>query len=358
MDLYDRLIGIIPENEPAVRERVLFERGKVLYGAYRFEAAEKDFAAVAALCPAREAEMAFLSALCRYGAGHDVEAADAARTLLKVTTDEKLRAEVQFWLAKYAYGHREYGQARSAFAVCATNGHLSAARRIESFGRAARASAALSDYAGVVDFATRAATNEVALRALQRQTPETAAVADVFLLQGEALMELARFNEAILVLERVTRLTVPAALTHRAAMLRADCLFAMGADDERRYRQALEAYRTLLREKALTPSLRIAAAFKAGRTLEKLNLGAEAVDLYYVQVVTAYCDGLRDGTWYDVDARTFFSRAAFMLADYYERRGEKDQAVRILTYVVRAEVPAAAEARRRIARLTKKGGVW
>jgi hypothetical protein len=82
----------------------------------------------------------------------------------------------------------------------------------------------------------------------------------------------------------------------------------MGTEEyELHYRQALEAYRTLLREKALAPSLRIAAAFKAGRTLEKLNLAAEAVDLYYVQVVTAYCDGLRDGTWYDVDARTFFS---------------------------------------------------
>jgi hypothetical protein len=127
---------------------------------------------------------------------------------------------------------------------------------------------------------------------------------------------------------------------------------------ESRYRQALAAYRTLLREKALSPSLRIAAAFKVGRALEKLHLGAEAVDQYYVQVVTAYCDGLRDGTWYDADARTFFSRAAFVLADFYEARGESRQAVRVLEYVIRADVPAAAEARRRIARLTKKGGVW
>ena len=170
------------------------------------------------------------------------------------------------------------------------------------------------------------------------------------------LMEQARFGEAVLVLGRVQRLAVPEDLLRRAAVLKADCLFAMGADDDRRYLQALDAYRAVLRDEKLTPSQRLAVSFKIGRSLEKLRRIEEAVDYYYVHVVLAYCDGVRAKTWFDGDARAFFTRAAFILADCYEARGEGRQAVRVLDYLVKTGVPAAREARRRIEQIEKKGG--
>ncbi len=359
IERYNKLLATKnPEPSEDQRVDILIGRGKSLYGAYRFEEAEKDFAAVAGLRPSRKNEMAFLSALCLYGAGKDADAALAARELLK-TAEPVLRAEVVFWLAQYDYGHREYSAARSGFADCATNAHLSAGRRIEALGRAARCCAAQSDYAGVVDFATRATTNAVAVKAIAQPTAETPAVAEAFILQGEALMEMARFSEAVLVLARAQLLaSAPPELLRRAALLKADCLFAMGADDDRRYLQALDAYRALLRDEQISASQRLAVSFKVGRSLEKLGRRDEAADQYYVHVLMAYCDGIRAKTWFDGDARAFFTRAAFILADYYEARGEGRQAVRVLDYLVKTGVPAAREARRRIERLDRKGGVW
>ena len=359
IEIYTKLLkneGSITDSQ---RVDVLHRRGKALYGAYRFAEAEADFAAVAKLQPSRAAEMAYLSALCLYGAGRDEDAATAVRKLL--ASDElagSLRAEVEFWLAKYEFAHRNYQAALAGFVSCATNTSLSAGSRIESLGRAARCCAAQSDYAGVVEFATRATTNAIAVRAIAKKTPETAAVAEAFVLQGEALMELARFNEAVLVLSRAQRLDAPQKTLRRAAVLKADCLFAMGADDDRRYLQALDAYRALLRDESLTPSQRLAVAFKVGRTLEKLRRFEEAADQYYAQVVMAYYDGVNANTWFDGDACAFFTRAVFILADYYEARGEVRPAIRVLEYLT--GVPAAREARKRIQRLEakKKGGVW
>ena len=360
--LYTKLLE--KKNPPcadAQRVEALYGRGRAFYGAYRFAEAEADFASVAKLMPTRAPEMAFLSARCLYGAGRDGEAAEAAHKLLASGGgDDRLMADVAFWLAKYDFGHRDYAAARRGFEACATNTCLSAARRIEALGRAARCCAAQSDYAGVVENATRATTNAVAVRAIAKQTPETASVAEVFVLQAEALMELARFNEAMLVLSRAQLLAAPPELLRRAAVLKADCLFAMGADDERRYVQALDAYRAVQRDETLPPSVRLAVAFKIGRSLEKLRRFEEATDQYYVHVVMAYCDGVRAKTWFDGDARAFFTRAVFILADWYEARGEARQAIRVLDYLVKTGVPSAREARQRIQRLEekKKGGVW
>ena len=56
------------------------------------------------------------------------------------------------------------------------------------------------------------------------------------------------------------------------------------------------------------------------------------------------------------NARAFFARAVFILADRYEAAGLETQAADVLGYLVATGVPAAEEASRRIARLKRKGG--
>jgi hypothetical protein len=58
---------------------------------------------------------------------------------------------------------------------------------------------------------------------------------------------------------------------------------------------------------------------------------------------------------YGTPARTFFSRAAFALAEYLGGAGDWEGAVNVLERVRAAEVPASEEAARRIEEL-KKGG--
>ena len=79
------------------------------------------------------------------------------------------------------------------------------------------------------------------------------------------------------------------------------------------------------------------------------------MDQYYTQVVLAYREGRLAGGYFTDEARAVFSKAAFRLADEYESRGQDRQSIDILELVAASDVPAAAEAVRRIDRMRSKG---
>ena len=308
--------------------------------------------------------MDFLSVLCLYGDGKDEAARAAGRKLLETVAEGPLKGDLLMWLAKYDAGRREWTAAIRGFEACAANAHVGDAQRIEALVRGIRCASAMRDYPKAVELAGRVATNEVAVAAMKTARPESAHVAEALLVQGEALVELGRFKDAVQVLERAGRVPAPQALLRRAGLVRADCLFAMGADDSSRYLAAFEAYRTLLQDEDLPGSLRIAAAFKAGRALEKLDRQEDAVDQFYTNVVMDYWNAVNPASpdtsrrqWFDGNARAVFARTAFILSDYYVARRQPQQAEKMLSYIVSAKVPGADEAKRRIARLREKGGL-
>ena len=346
----------LPALTPAQRAKALECRGRANYRAYRFEDAERDFKAVAEVDPARAGEMRFFCSLCRYGAGRDDEAYASARALLEETPDSPLRADLLLWLGKFDFAQRNYGAAFAAFEACSTNQHVSIGRRLDALVRAARCMAAQSDYSKVIEIVSRVVAHPAAVAAAGQQTPETPIVAEALLLQGEALIDQARFDEAVLVLERTSRLPVSDDMRRRAAALRADCLFARGADNSAYYQKAVDAYRTVQQDADVPPSMRLVVSFKLARALEKMHNFSEASDQYYANVVMAYVDGVRAGILFDGNARSLFARAAFVLADSYEASGNRRQAERMLRYVVDAKVPSADAARERIARLRKESG--
>ena len=211
---------------------------------------------------------------------------------------------------------------------------------------AARAALAESDFARAIALSTR----------LAERYPKSASLPHALLVQGEALIELARFDEAVLVLDRLAVVEqVPAAERVRAQMLRADALYAMGADNPARYTAALEAYRAIRFGGMLSESEQIVVSFKMARVLEKMKRMDEAVDQYYTQVMLAYRSGRQRHMLFDDEARAAFSRAGFRLAEEYESRGRDEQAVAVLRLVEKSDVPAAAEASRRLARILTKG---
>ena len=358
---------------PEQRVRALSGRGKALYRVYRFSEAEADFAAVGKLDESRRDEMDFLIVLCKYGAGGDREASAAARALLARMADSPLRVDLQMWLATYDAGHREWPAAIAGFEACATNANVKAERRVEAFVRAARCAVELPDFQKALELAVGASTNVVAnaeaasgAEGAAKPSADATWAAEALVLQGEALSELGRFEDAEFVLERAARANGGEAMQHRAALVRANCYFVMGAGDAKRYQSAIDAYGMIQKDESYSPSQRIAASYNMARALEKLNRLDEAADVYYTNVVQAYWDGVRpDGSpgaenaprvWFDSSARQYFSRAVYNLADHYESRGELQQAARMLEYLVRAGLPAKDEARRRIARLKEKGG--
>ena len=377
IDVYSRLLGekagsdadLLDGGEPArantrplppltkaQKAKALESRGRANYRAYRFEDAEKDFTAAAQIDSARAGEMRFFCSLCRYGAGRDEDAYASARALLAETPDSPLRADLLLWLGKFDFAQRNYAAAFASFEDCSTNAHVSTVRRLDALVRAARCMAAQSDYPKVIEIVSRVVKHPAAVAAAAQKTPETPVLAEALLLQGEALIDQARFDEAVLVLERASRLPVPDEMRRRAAVLKADGLFARGADNSAYYQKAVDAYRNVQQDADVPPSMRLAVSFKLARALEKMHNYSEASDQYYTNVLMAYVDGVRAGVLFDGNARAFFARAAFNLADAYEASGNRRQAERMLRYVVDAQVPAADAARRRIARLRKESG--
>ncbi len=322
-------------------------RGRACYREYRFNDAAEDFRTVAKRAPAMSDGMRFLEALCLYGAGRDVDAKATAAALMDSTTDDGLRADLMLWCAKYEYNHGKYSEARTYFETFAGMSKTGR-QKAEALLWAARCSSALTEYSKAVDLATQAANSDTSNRTF---------FAETLLVQGEAVMELGRYAEAAQLFGRAAVQGADGPNALKAAVLRADALYAMGAGDASRYEEAIAAYRALPEGSALTPDRRIEVSFKIGRALEKLRRTKDAMDQYYRNVVLAYSEGTAKGVVFSEATRAFFARSAFLLADYYEAGGSFHAANEILNKVVAAGVPAAEEAKNRIAELKKKGGI-
>lgn len=230
MSRYRTVLGKYPDTGTAkklkriVEIRELESKGRDLYRDFRFEEARKVFSDVSAADSSRRERMAYFDVLCLYGMGKDDEALDKARKLADGCPDEKVRADATLWLAKFTYNRREWKESAALFVSFAEKSpeHPFAP---EALLWATRAAFADNDFARAIKFATSVA----------ERYPGTRAAASALLVQSESLMELARYDESVLVLERIA-LDEHAGKADRirARLLKADALFAMGADNPAR----------------------------------------------------------------------------------------------------------------------------
>lgn len=351
MKCYRKVLSDCPGTEVAEKLRRVVEimelesKGREFFREYSFAEAQKAFSSVAAADPRRKSRMEYFEVLCLYGQGRDDAALEKARALAAACPDEAVKADAVLWLAKFMFNRGEWKEASSLFlSYAATNAPSSSAA--EALGWAAKASFADGDYGKAIQITTQIAEKH----------PSSPVLPGALIVQGESLIELARYAEALLVLERVaTDEKAGQADRIHARLLVADSLFALGADDPRRYDAALKSYRELRFGGLLDSSGMITVSFRIGRTLEKLKRYDEAVEEYYSHVVLAYRDGRSNGGVFDDSARAAFSRAAFRLADDFESRGREFQAMNVLRLVSTSDVPAAEEAARRLERISRKG---
>jgi TolA-binding protein len=351
MAKYREVLKSYPETAVAVKlKRVveiheLEERGRELFKNYKFDEAREIFEKVSADEPKRKPKMDYFITLCLYGRGLEDEAYKRALELTKASPDNEVRADAMLWVAKFLYNRGDWKESGKCF-VSYVDALPSRADAPEALLWAARAAFADRNLQLAIDTVTSL---------VKKYPSDSETIAQALLVQGEALIALARFDEAVLVLERVGLSgKAGAADRARAQILRADALYAMGADNPARYTAALEAYRAV-RFTVTDHSLRLVLSFKIARTLEKLKQMDEAIDCYYSEVIVVYCNGRNRDIRYGDDARAAFSRAAFKVADEYEERGLNARAMRVLELVVESGLPAAEEARRRINRYNKKG---
>ena len=327
-----------------VHTRELETKGRALYREFKFAEAGAAFAEVGKADASRRERMAFFGALCQYGQGRDDEAERAVRILAETCPDREVRQEATLWLAKFLYNRREWKESGSFFVSAA--GVQGGAAAAEALLWAARAAFFDGNYSQAIQLSTEVVERHADAKAKPQ----------ALMLQGESLIELSRFDEAVLVLDRVlvAEDLRPDDRAH-AKMLRADALYAMGADNPSRYAAALEAYRDVRFGGDLSSGERLLLSYRIARSLDKLKRTEEAMDQYYTQVVLAYREGRLSGERFADEARAAFSKSAFRLADEYESRGQDRQVLDVLQLVAESDVPAAAEAVRRINKMRSKG---
>jgi tetratricopeptide (TPR) repeat protein len=352
MSRYRDALGRFPETAVAgklrkiVHVRELEAKGRDLYKAFRFAEAKEVFAQVAAEDPQKRPRMEFFGALCLYGQGLDDAALAKALAVAQAGTDVSVRADAALWAAKFLYNRCEWKESERLF-LAYSEMKKDGASVPEAMMWAARSAFSANDYQRAIQIAT----------ALAQSHPAAPQTVQALIVQGEALIELARFEEAVLVLDHAALAeNAPAQERVRARLLKADALFATGADNPARYAAALETYRAVIFGGTLSVGGRIAVSFKIAKALEKLKRVEEAIEQYYTQVVLAYREARAKGERLDDGARAAFSRAAFRLADEYESRGRDYQAIHVLELVATSDVPAAGEAEKRIGRISMKGG--
>lgn len=326
----------------------LESRGRDLYRDFRFAEAYEIFSEIAKLDPASKPRMDYLEMLCFYGQGKDDKASSMAENLSLNCEDPSIKAEATLWLAKFYYNERQWSESCDLFSNYATNMMPSSARAPYALLWASRAAFAGGDSRRTIDLVTK----------LAKDYPDSSERPSAYILQGEALMETSRFDEAIVVLNNaVNDIKITPAERVRARVLLADALFVMGADNPVRYDEALKVYLALYMGEKLETGKKINLAFKMARTFEKLDRMELALDQYYGGVICAYRDARARGEVFDDEVKSNFARAAFRLSDEYERRGQDEKAKNILRLVIRSDVKVSAEeARRRLKRIKKKGG--
>ena len=337
--------AVAEKLQHVVRVRELETKGREFYREYRFAEAARAFAEVAAADSARKPRMDYFDILCLYGQGLDDDAGKRARALAEGCDNPKVRADATLWLAKFLYNRGEWKESARLFAAYAEQVPDSPAAP-EAITWSARAAFAENDFNLAIQRVTR----------LAERYPNSPMRAQALLVQGESLIELARFDEAVLIFDQVGSSDgVAASDKLRAQVLRADALYAMGADNPARYQAALDAYQAVRFGGDLPASGRIVVSFKIARSLEKLKRLDEAMDQYYTHVMLAYRGGRLRGERFNDEARAAFSRAGFRLADEFESRGKDRQAMNVLGLLSDSDVPAAEEARRRMERISNRG---
>ena len=338
---YTSLVESFSQKE--VRVDAWMGRGKVRYRMYGFDAAMQDFASVAESDPKRRDEARFLLTLCLYGLGRDKEARAAGASFLVDCPESSRLPDMMLWLGKFDFNRGNFADAKRFFLeyVSRWPGNTWADATLLW---AARAAFSETDFTGAVELVTR----------LVREYPQSVRLSEARLVQADALMELARFDEAVLLLDQITAQTQEGERSSAALLRKGDCLFALGANSELRYKEALYAYRELLFQEGLTPALTLQLHYKVGRCLEKLKRIDEAIDEYYSEVMIRYQDERARGGWQDDMSTSLYVRAAFNAAELYEQKSQAEQAIRILQRVIQSGVTGEEEARQRIERLRKK----
>ena len=320
----------------------LHRRGLLLYRMKRYKEAQGAFEKVIADYPDSEyaPQASYMRGFCLYYQGKVDEAVKTCQTFVEKYPDSEWTPDVVFWLAEHHFNNGNYTEAEPLFTRIATT-YTNNALVPDALYWAGRSEAAQANYVKALEYYGKVA----------KQYPKSEVIPQVRFAQGDALSELGEFARAILAFDEIIKKYPDNHLVNAAWGRKGDCQFSLAADDPARYAEAIKSYQTILDRPSAPVALKLQAEYKLGRCLEKTGKTDKAFSRY-MNVVYTFLDpeepvvrSVRNVTW--------FTRAAFGAAALKEREKAWVEAARVYRRVVEADVPASAEAAKRIEKIKK-----
>ena len=377
-DTYTRALEAVGKDDP-LRGRPLLGRGRACCALYEFARAAADLRA-AAKDPGCAREAGFWLIRAYYGQGQDENALAACHAFLDAPPaksspapggasgtaagppppaalasplamdDGALRANATLWLAKYCYNHFDFDGAKLHFLEVPDQWPSNPWADV-ALVWAGRAASRAADYAEAVEI----------LSGLPARYPESTHLDEARFVQANALGELARFEDAVFLLDEIIDRFPDGDWAVQAYGRKGDFLFSLGSENPARYDEAVSAYLKAARHPGASPAVRLQAEFKIGRCLEKAQKTDAAIQQYFEKVFLPFLDDTARGISHDEAAQGWFVKSAFLASDLLIAQGNRMAARNILEKMARSglsgepELPGKAEARARLDRLHSSG---
>lgn len=340
---YMEVMSVYPSG--VLFAEALHRHGMAAYQMGDIDVALTDFSRVVKEFPAsRVAPQAyFMRGWALYMRGQEEESLKVCKAFVESYPDSEWTPGVMFWIGEYAFNHGRYADAETQF-IKLTDKSPQDPLAAQSLIWAGRAAMMQKEYLRAVESLSR----------MTRTYPASPYMAEARFLQADALSELGEFSRAILVFDEVIEKFPNSPLVSAAWGRRGDCHFTLGATDPKRYAEAITAYRSVSRSQGTTFDLELQAEYKIGRCYEKMGKLPEAFEQYYTRVVCRYlAEAQKDGA-----AALWFSNAASHAADILELEKNWKRAIKVLERVEGAQIPASADARKRIEQIRSEHWVW
>ncbi len=343
---FDQVMRDYPEG--ALFADALLGRGLMRYQQFQTSQALEDFEALVEGFPdSAAAERAFyLRGLCHYRLLRDDEMRAVMEAFLDRYPRSEWTGEVWFWLGQHYYNQENYAQAEKNF-LALTEAFEEHELADHALLRAAHGAARRNEYVLAIEHLDR----------LVETYPDSRWLAEARFAHGEALRQLGRYAEAILLYEKVHAEERDSDLAPMAWLRKGDCQFMLGVEEAERYRQALRSYRAVANDPAVyraRPELGYEAQYKIGRCLEKLGRMDEALEQFYAQVMVRFLRARQEGEWHDAATRRWFERASLNAVDILEEREQWRQVVAVLERMLEADVSVREDIQGRIERIRRE----
>lgn len=353
LDHYEKLIEMSTSEEQRKSYAfALLGRGMVELKTNRYNDALKSFEESEKAKDGGEASIraAYLKTQAFYSLGQDQMAYSNTVTFLKQFPESPLVIDAEFWIAKYKFNAHNYAEAEELFlAFCnkwgstplAATSHLLA---IYSMLEQEKYAEIITHTALWID----TYNNEELL-------------GEVLFINGDARSKLLQFDLAAHSYAQAAKNASSQELKLRALMRQADCLYTLGADNIKRYDEAITIYSELVNFPSLHRGIVLQLVYKLAKCYEKCGLINKAIECYYVQIVLQTEKWAREADNTNVvnylqaiGGSIWYSRAIIDAAALYEQIGTKDAlsaAEELLGRILETQLPIAEEAKMMLNRI-------